>query len=120
MLVQQRTVSKDFYPGYLDATAGRCRQNGEGDANSARREAEEELGIAHVPFAEHKQFYFENNACRVWSPLFDCVTHKTFALQESEVETVNWLTPEEITGRCGKFTPDSIKAFSLWLNRTNA
>ncbi|HCM63061.1 MAG TPA: NUDIX hydrolase YfcD [Morganella sp. (in: Bacteria)] len=119
ILVQRRTQSKDFYPGLLDATAGGVVQQGENMLDSARREAEEELGIAGVPFAEHGVFYYEEPVCRVWGGLFSCVTHGPFALQESEVAQVIWLTPAEITARCDEFTPDSLKALSLWLTRNN-
>lgn len=85
--------------------------------DSARREAEEELGIAGVPFAEHGQFYFEDENCRVWGGLFSCVSHGPFALQEEEVSEVCWMTPEEITARCDEFTPDSLKALALWMTR---
>ncbi|CAI2042052.1 NUDIX hydrolase YfcD [Serratia ficaria] len=119
ILVQRRTDIKDFYPGWLDATAGGVVQSGENVLDSARREAEEEMGIAGVPFAEHGLFYFEEEQCRVWGALFSCVSHGPFALQEEEVVEVNWLTPEEITARCDEFTPDSLKALSLWLTRNN-
>ncbi|HDJ1439582.1 Uncharacterized Nudix hydrolase yfcD [Serratia rubidaea] len=119
ILVQRRTDTKDIYPGRLDATAGGVVQSGENVLDSARREAEEELGIAGVPFAEHGQFYFEEEQCRVWGALFSCVSHGPFALQEEEVVEVTWLTPEEITARCDDFTPDSLKALSLWLTRNN-
>ncbi|SUC39882.1 NUDIX hydrolase [Proteus mirabilis] len=49
ILAQRRTETKDFYPGWLDATAGGVVQQGENALESARREAEEELGIAGVP-----------------------------------------------------------------------
>ena len=76
ILVQRRTETKDFFPGWLDATAGGVVQSGENILDSARREAEEELGIAGVPFAEHGMFYFEEtNKCRVWGALFSCVSH---------------------------------------------
>ncbi|MBA0217377.1 NUDIX hydrolase YfcD [Pectobacterium brasiliense] len=117
ILVQRRTKIKDFYPGLLDATAGGVVQSGEQMLESARREAEEELGIAGVPFAEHGLFYYEGDKCRVWGGLFSCVTHGPFALQEEEVDEVSWLTPQEITARCDEFTPDSLKALSLWLTR---
>ncbi|MEH0835282.1 NUDIX hydrolase YfcD [Pectobacterium cacticida] len=117
ILVQRRTETKDFYPGWLDATAGGVVQSGEQMLESARREAEEELGIAGVPFAEHGLFYYEGENCRVWGGLFSCVTHGPFALQEEEIEEVSWLTPQEITARCDEFTPDSLKALSLWLTR---
>ncbi len=117
ILVQRRTDIKDFMPGMLDATAGGVVQAGEALLESARREAEEELGIAGVPFAEHGQFYFEDEHCRVWGGLFSCVSHGPFALQESEISEVCWMEPEEITARCDEFTPDTLKALSLWLSR---
>ncbi|WP_110876966.1 NUDIX hydrolase YfcD [Franconibacter helveticus] len=117
ILVQRRTETKDFLPGMLDATAGGVVQADEAMLESARREAEEELGIAGVPFAEHGQFYFEGENCRVWGGLFSCVTHGPFALQESEISEVCWMSPEEITARCDEFTPDTLKALALWLSR---
>ncbi|HIE0659880.1 MULTISPECIES: NUDIX hydrolase YfcD [unclassified Providencia] len=119
ILVQRRTDIKDFHPGFLDATAGGVVTKGENILDSAKREAEEELGIAGVPFAEHGHFYFEDEHCRVWGGLFSCVSHGPFALQESEVVEVSWLTPKEISARCDEFTPDSLKALSLWLTRNN-
>ena len=116
-LVQRRTETKDFHPGMLDATAGGVVQADEQLLESARREAEEELGIAGVPFADHGQFYYEDKFCRVWGSLFSCVSHGPFALQEEEVSEVCWLTPEEITARCDEFTPDSLKALALWMTR---
>lgn len=117
ILVQRRTEIKDFMPGMLDATAGGVVQADEQLLESARREAEEELGIAGVPFADHGQFYFEDKNCRVWGSLFSCVSHGPFALQEEEVSEVCWMTPEEITARCDEFTPDSLKALALWMSR---
>ena len=117
ILVQRRTETKDFMPGMLDATAGGVVQAEEQMLESARREAEEELGIAGVPFAEHGQFYFEDKHCRVWGSLFSCVSHGPFALQEEEVSDVCWMTPEEITARCDEFTQDSLKALALWMSR---
>ncbi|EKM0375688.1 NUDIX hydrolase YfcD [Cronobacter turicensis] len=117
ILVQRRTDIKDFMPGMLDATAGGVVQAGEALLESARREAEEELGIAGVPFAEHGQFYFADEHCRVWGGLFSCVSHGPFALQESEISDVCWMEPEKITARCDEFTPDTLKALSLWLSR---
>ncbi|AOM39400.1 NUDIX hydrolase YfcD [Xenorhabdus hominickii] len=119
ILVQHRTETKDFCPGKLDATAGGVVMAGENLLDAARREAEEELGIACVPFAEHGAFYYEESNCRIWGGLFSCVTHGPFALQEEEVAAVDWLTPEEITARCDEFTQDSLKALSLWLARNN-
>lgn len=117
ILVQRRTNSKDFQPGMLDATAGGVVQAGEEYLFSARREAEEELGIAGVPFAEHGKFAFNDHHCHVWGALFSCVYHGPFALQEEEVAEVFWLTEAEVRARCDEFTEDSLKALSLWLKR---
>ncbi|MBE8596927.1 NUDIX hydrolase YfcD [Xenorhabdus sp. BG5] len=117
ILVQHRTETKDFYPGKLDATAGGVVMVGETLLEAARREAEEELGIAGIPFAEHGVFYYEEDICRIWGGLFSCVSRGPFALQEEEVAAVYWLTPQEITARCDEFTQDSLKALSLWLTR---
>lgn len=119
ILVQRRTENKDFYPGLLDATAGGVVTQGENILDSAKREAEEELGVAGVPFAEHGLFYYEGESCRIWGGLFSCVSHGPFALQESEVVEVSWLTPDEISARCDEFTRDSLKALSLWLTRNS-
>ncbi|WP_419209820.1 NUDIX hydrolase YfcD [Providencia manganoxydans] len=119
ILVQRRTDIKDFYPGYLDATAGGVVTQGENILDSAKREAQEELGVSGVPFAEHGLFYYEGENCRIWGGLFSCVSHGPFALQESEIVEVSWLTPDEISARCDEFTPDSLKALSLWLTRNN-
>ena len=82
--------------------------------------AQRRTGIAGVPFAEHGQFYYDDESCRVWGSLFSCVSHGPFALQAEEIEEVCWLTPSEITERCDEFTPDSLKALSLWLTRNNS
>lgn len=117
ILVQKRTSTKDFYPEWLDACAGGVVQSGEEVLSSARREAEEELGIADVPLAEHGTFYFESNDCCVWGTLFSCVSHGPFALQTEEVSEVYWLTIDEIEERKAEFTPDSLHALRLWCNR---
>ncbi|WP_159564850.1 NUDIX hydrolase YfcD [Budvicia diplopodorum] len=117
ILVQRRTESKDFFPGWLDATAGGVVQQGEEMLASARREAEEELGIADVPLADHGMFYYESDDCMVWAALFSCVSHGPFALQEQEIDSVYWLTVDEINARAAEFTPDTLKALELWLTR---
>ncbi|MDF7681454.1 NUDIX hydrolase YfcD [Enterobacteriaceae bacterium ESL0689] len=117
ILVQRRTETKDYLPGMLDATAGGVVWTAESRLDAARREAEEELGIADVPFADHGQFYYEDAHCRVWGSLFSCVSHGPFALQEDEISDVCWLSAEEINARGDEFTPDSLKALSLWMTR---
>ncbi len=74
ILVQRRTETKDFHPGMLDATAGGVVQADEQLLESARREAEEELGIAGVPLPITASFITKTNsaasgeACSAASP----------------------------------------------------
>jgi len=48
ILVHRRTLTKDVYPGYFDVTVGGVVDAGEDYATAARRELEEEVGIAGV------------------------------------------------------------------------
>lgn len=116
ILVQRRTETKDFLPGMLDATAGGVVQADEQLLESARREAEEELGIAGVPLPSTGSSISKIKIA-VSGARCSCVSHGPFALQEDEVSEVCWLTPEEITARCDEFTPDSLKALALWMKR---
>ncbi len=43
--------------------------------------------------------------------LFSCVSHGPFALQESEVVEVSWLTPKEISARCDNLRRIHLKRF---------
>ncbi|WP_238530725.1 NUDIX hydrolase YfcD [Pantoea ananatis] len=119
ILVQRRTEIKDFMPGKLDATAGGVVQSGEDMLESARREAEEELGIADVPFAEHGKFYFEDEHCRVWGDYSAVCRTALLLCRKKKWMKFSGMTPDEITARCDEFTDDSLKALSLWLSRNN-
>ena len=76
VLVQRRTLSKDFCPGMLDACAGGVVTTGEAMEPSARRELAEELGIRDVLLQDFGTFYAEGEASgggyRVWGGLFSC------------------------------------------------
>ncbi|SQD02862.1 NUDIX hydrolase [Escherichia coli] len=117
ILVQRRTETKDFLPGMLDATAGGVVQADEQLLESARREAEEELGIAVSPLPSTGSSISKIKIAVSGARCSAAVSHGPFALQEDEVSEVCWLTPEEITARCDEFTPDSLKALALWMKR---
>lgn len=89
ILVQRRTLSKDFCPGMLDACAGGVVTTGEQMEPSARRELAEELGIEGVPLR----------------------------LQAEEVSEVCWMSQTEIAARTAEFTPDSLLAIATWQAR---
>nr|WP_289711870.1 NUDIX hydrolase YfcD [Aeromonas taiwanensis] len=121
VLVQRRTLAKDFCPGMLDACAGGVVTTGEEMALSARRELAEELGICDVPLQDFGTFYAEGEArggaYRVWGGLFSCHYQGPVQLQAEEVSEVHWMSLDEIAGRAEEFTPDSLLAIATWQAR---
>ncbi|MGY6038021.1 NUDIX hydrolase YfcD [Aeromonas sp. AE23HZ002T15] len=123
ILVQRRTLGKDFCPGMLDACAGGVVTQGEAMEPSARRELAEELGILDVPLQDFGTFYAEGEeathgcAYRVWGGLFSCRYQGPLQLQAEEVSAVYWMSLAEIAARAAEFTPDSLLAISTWLVR---
>ncbi|MGL5040923.1 MAG: NUDIX hydrolase YfcD, partial [Aeromonas sp.] len=85
ILVQRRTLGKDFCPGMLDACAGGVVTTGEEMEPSARRELAEELGIDDVPLQPWGHFYAQGDNFRVWGGLFSCHYQGPLQLQAEEV-----------------------------------
>lgn len=117
ILVQKRTQTKDYYPGYWDAAAGGVVQAGEEWHMSMKREAQEELGITDIPFVDHGEFYYTDQEHHILGRLFSCIAAGPFDLQASEIEKVDWVSSDEILLRQIEFTPDSIFALCKWNNR---
>lgn len=117
ILVQRRTLSKDFCPGMLDACAGGVVTTGEQMEPSARRELAEELGICDVPLEAFGDFYAEGEGYRVWGGLFSCRYQGPLQLQAEEVSEVCWMSQAEIAARAAEFTPDSLLAIATWQAR---
>ena len=124
VLVQRRTLSKDFCPGMLDACAGGVVTTGEAMEPSARRELAEELGIRDVLLQDFGTFYAEGEASgggyRVWGGLFSCHYQGPLQLQAEEVSDVHWMSLAEIAERADEFTPDSLLAIATWQARRPA
>lgn len=109
--VQQRTPTKDVYPGRLDPATGGVVLAGESYEEGAVRELAEELGIRNVPLTAHGDFYHQDEWSRVWGRLFSCVYDGEIVMQPEEVAGVRMMAPEEIlTSRPELFTPDGLEA----------
>ncbi|WP_093317996.1 NUDIX hydrolase YfcD [Thorsellia anophelis] len=119
ILVQKRTMNKDYYPGYWDAAAGGVVQENEDWYVSMKREAEEELGITDIPFVDHGEFYFTDEEHYILGRLYSCIATGPFALQSSEIEQVDWVGTDDIFNRQSEFTPDSIFALTKWNSRND-
>ena len=72
VLVQKRTMQKDYCPGYFDLVTGGVVAANEDDDVSGQRELEEELGVATIDIKQHKkgQMKFEDEKNRVWGNLY--------------------------------------------------
>lgn len=114
--VQKRTATKDYCPSMLDACCGGVVTAGEDITDSAYRELAEEMGINGIPLQSLGSFLYSDSNCKVWGALFDCQYEGDLFLQE-EVEYVVLMTPSEILDSRNEFTPDSLAAIKLWLEK---
>ena len=112
VLVQERTRTKDIYPGWYDLAAGGVLVTGETYEESAYREAAEELGLRGIVLAEHFKMYFEDATSRSFGRAYSCVYDGPFVLQPEEVASARFVRPEAIlAGEIDPLTPDTRAAF---------
>lgn len=117
LFVQDRTMTKDIFPGYHDLCTGGVVLAGEDYETSAVRELEEEIGVTGVPLTSHFDFYGEYAGQRVWGRVFSCITDGPFVLQPEEVAGGAFYRLEEVktlveTEPC---TPDTVYALERYL-----
>ncbi|WP_368164033.1 NUDIX hydrolase YfcD [Aeromonas sp. R6-2] len=112
VVVQRRTLCKDFCPGMLDACCGGVVSAGEQYDESALRELAEELGVQGVPLHGFGTFYSRSDLYHVWGGLYLCTYDGELTLQAEEVESIEELTLEQIAARADEFTPDSLIAIA--------
>lgn len=100
MLVEVRTLSKDYAPGLLDACVGGVVQSGEDPIVSSHREVEEEIGVD----SQHLKFYnlgklvipHLSGSAFVMAYLFLAIGDPITRRQKSEVSGLLSLTAEEL------------------------
>lgn len=118
LYVQKRTTTKDVFPGYYDPATGGVVLAGESYEESARRELAEELGIHDVPLTSLCTFYFADERTRVWGGVFACVYDGAMVLQPEEVESGEFMPPDEVLRRAqtAPYTPDGLYVLRRYLN----
>ena len=125
ILVQTRTMSKDWYPGRIDLAAGGVMTAGESYEESAGRELQEELGIRSDLDFEFK-IYFEDNHCspstKSWGAVYSCLSAGPFVLQPEEVERVCFMPVDDaLKIPANRVTPDTrLALFAYTVGRCRA
>ena len=115
LYVHQRTDTKDVYPGFFDVGAGGVNAAGESYEGCARREVEEELGVAAEPIFRFLHRY-EGPSGRVWGGAFDVVWDGPIVWQSSEVAWGAFVPFDEADAMISRepFCPDGLEVFQRW------
>ena len=118
LFVQQRTMSKDIYPGYYDIAAGGVVLADETYEESAQRELYEELGVVAEILRPHFDHYFADSDNRVWGRVFSCVHQGPFVLQKDEVVSGKFMNVKEIVepSGCEPITPDGLEILYRYID----
>ena len=120
LFVQRRVKWKETYPHFFDPAPGGVVGDGESYEENARREIEEEMGVKSTELEPKLDFFYGDETSRVWGRLFSCVWPGPFALQESEVESAEWLPFRdvlELMDGDAPVCPDSAQAIRAFVKR---
>ncbi len=96
LYIQERTMTKDVYPGYYDLAAGGVVDDGEDYDTAAVRELEEEFGIASIDLDAKFHFYYQDEGCKLWGKVYSCLWDGEIIPQPEEVTGVVMERPEHI------------------------
>ena len=96
LFVQKRVDFKETYPSFYDPAPGGVVGHGESYEVNCQREIEEEMGVVGVKLEHHFDFFFKDSCSRVWGRLFSCKYNGPFKLQETEVESAEFMDIEEV------------------------
>ena len=120
IFVQERTMSKDIYPGYLDVATGGVVLAGESYEESAERELAEELGASNVTLTSHFDFFHRDQGNQVWGRVFSCRYDGPITLQEEEVADGFFMPVAEVLALAESrpFTPDGLLVLRRYIEET--
>jgi len=109
LFVQQRTMTKDIYPGRWEIAAGGVVAAGETVEESAERELKEELGV-DAALSYLFEMYYEDALNRVFCHVFKTNHNGPFTLQPEEVVQGEFMPVAAILSRLGaeNLTPDAL------------
>jgi 8-oxo-dGTP pyrophosphatase MutT (NUDIX family) len=117
LFVQERTLTKDIFPGCHDLCAGGVVLAGESYEESAARELEEELGIHGAALDCLFDFYGGYQGQKVWGRAFSCTAEGPFTLQPEEISGGAFFSLEAVRKLMEQqsCTPDSVYVLLRYL-----
>ena len=117
IFVQQRTETKDIYPGCYDAVAGGIVLEGETYETAAARELAEELGIRDTGLTALFDFCHKDENNFVWGRAYSCTYDGPIILQEEEVAWGAFFSLDEVHQFTASkpFTPDGLYVLKRYL-----
>lgn len=98
IFLQKRSMKKDRQPGVWDSSCSGHVDSGETYDQTAVRELREEIGLV---LTRPPEKLFKIDACAetdaefVWT--YCCKNEGPFELQEEEIETGGWFTPDDVS-----------------------
>lgn len=118
LFVHLRTPTKDVFPSYWDVCVGGVLAAGESYLVGARREIEEELGIALEP-DELFPFRFEDDRTVVFGMVYRAVHDGPFRLQPEEIRRGEFAVKAALAERikCDRFCPDGLAVLAEFQRR---
>ena len=112
LCVQERTLTKEVFPGDYDLATGGVVGAGEAVAIAARRELAEELGIESVRLVPCFEFRFAEQGNHVFGSAFLVDYDGPLRLQAEEVASARWMSVSE-AHTLERATPDTHRALTL-------
>jgi len=92
---------------------------GESYELNAERELAEEMGISGVTLTHILDEFFEDHETRLWGRLFSCEYDGPITIQESEVDSVQWMSYSEVCTmvmeQSHTVCPDSLTMFKAYM-----
>ncbi len=116
VFLQQRSLSKDNWPGGWDSSSSGHLDSGESYDDCCIREVREELGLALAAVPD-RLLRLEATPDTGWEFcwVYRCTHEGPFVLQPSEVRGGGWFPPEVVTDWIGRRPEDFASAFRvLW------
>lgn len=97
MLIQRRSMTKDYYPGYYDIAVGGQVASGESYEQAAARELREELGCHDGPLTFVADYDAFSPRQREKRRIFEHRCDGPFDINAEEVECIELLALDELT-----------------------